>query len=139
MIATAAKNPLKSIRIEHMGATEKKRIARIKRQRRIRKHIQGTSGRPRLCVFRSARHIYAQIIDDSRGLTLVSASSTEAGIRQRETFESKVALAAFIGKQVGERAQEKGIKQVVFDRNGFLYHGRVKAVSEGARESGLEF
>ena len=122
-----------------MGATEPKRLARIKRRRRIRKRITGTTGRPRLCVFRSAKHIYAQIIDDTRGLTLVSASSTEAEIKQNDTFENKVALATFIGKQVGERAQEKGIKEVVFDRNGFLYHGRVKAVSEGARESGLEF
>jgi large subunit ribosomal protein L18 len=122
-----------------MGATEPKRLARIKRRRRIRKRITGTTGRPRLCVFRSAKHIYAQIIDDTRGLTLVSASSTEAEIKQNDKFENKVALATFIGKQVGERAQEKGIKEVVFDRNGFLYHGRVKAVSEGARESGLEF
>lgn len=122
-----------------MGATEPKRLARIKRRRRIRKRVKGTSGRPRLCVFRSAKHIYAQIIDDTSGLTLVSASSTEAEVRQHDAFESKVALATFIGKQVGERAQGKGIKKVVFDRNGFLYHGRVKAVSEGARESGLEF
>jgi len=122
-----------------MGATEPKRLARIKRRRRIRKRVKGTAGRPRLCVFRSAKHIYAQIIDDSRGLTLVSASSTETEVRQKEAFESKVALATYIGKQVAERAKEKGIKEVVFDRNGFLYHGRVKAVSEGARESGLEF
>lgn len=122
-----------------MGATEPKRQARIKRRRRIRKRVKGTSGRPRLCVFRSAKHIYAQIIDDNSGLTLVSASSTEAEVRQHDDFESKVALATFIGKQVGQRAQEKGITKVVFDRNGFLYHGRVKAVSEGARESGLEF
>jgi len=122
-----------------MGATELKRLARIKRRRRIRKRIKGTTSRPRLCVFRSAKHIYAQIIDDTRGLTLVSASSNEVEIRQKEKFENKVALATFIGKQVGERAREKGIQEVVFDRNGFLYHGRVKAVSEGARESGLEF
>jgi len=122
-----------------MGATEPKRQARIKRRRRIRKRVKGTSERPRLCVFRSAKHIYAQIIDDNSGLTLVSASSTEAEVRQHDDFESKVALATFIGKQVGQRAQEKGIKKIVFDRNGFLYHGRVKAVSEGARESGLEF
>ena len=122
-----------------MGATEPKRLARIKRRRRIRKRIKGTTGRPRLCVFRSAKHIYAQIIDDTQGLTLVSASSTEVEIRQKEKFENKVALATFIGKQIGARAREKGIQKVVFDRNGFLYHGRVKAVSEGARESGLEF
>jgi large subunit ribosomal protein L18 len=122
-----------------MGATEFKRLARIKRQRRIRKRIKGTSGRPRLCVFRSAKHIYAQIIDDSRGLTLVSASSTEPAIRKQDDADNKVAVATLIGKQIGQRAQEKGIKQVVFDRNGFLYHGRVKAVSDGAREAGLEF
>jgi large subunit ribosomal protein L18 len=122
-----------------MGATEPKRLARIKRRRRIRKRIKGTTGRPRLCVFRSTKHIYAQIIDDSRGLTLVSASSTEPDIRKQDEFDNKVAMATYIGKQIGQRAQEKGIKQVVFDRNGFLYHGRVKAVSEGARESGLEF
>lgn len=122
-----------------MGATEPKRLARIKRRQRIRKRIKGTEMRPRLCVFRSAKHIYAQIIDDARGLTLVSASSTEADIKQKDDFENKVALATFIGKKIGERAREKGIQKVVFDRNGFLYHGRVKAVSEGARESGLEF
>ncbi|MGD9331576.1 MAG: 50S ribosomal protein L18 [Desulfobacterales bacterium] len=122
-----------------MGAIEPKRLARIKRRRRIRKRVQGTTARPRLCVFRSAKHIYAQIIDDTSGFTLVSASSTESEVRKREAFENKIALASFIGKQVGERAREKGIKKVVFDRNGFLYHGRVKAVSEGARESGLEF
>lgn len=122
-----------------MGATEPKRLARIKRRRRIRKRIKGSSGRPRLCVFRSAKHIYAQIIDDSRGLTLASASSTETDIRKQDDLGNKVALATYVGKQIGERALEKGIKQVVFDRNGFLYHGRVKAVSEGARESGLEF
>ena len=95
-----------------MGATEPKRLARIKRRRRIRKRIKGTSGQPRLCVFRSAKHIYAQIIDDSRGLTLAAASSAEAEVRQQDPFENKLALATFIGKQVGERAQEKGIKKV---------------------------
>ena len=122
-----------------MAATEPKRLARIKRRQRIRKRIKGTTTRPRLCVFRSAKHIYAQIIDDSRGLTLAAASSNEPDIRKQDDFENKVSMATFIGKEIGQRAQEKGIKQVVFDRNGFLYHGRVKAVSEGARESGLEF
>ena len=122
-----------------MSATNPKQVARLKRQKRIRKKTQGTTQRPRLCIFRSARHIYAQIIDDSRGQTLVSASSMESEIRQRKDFENKVALATHIGNLIGERAQEKGVKQVVFDRNGFLYHGRVKAVSEGARKSGLDF
>ncbi|MGD8241428.1 MAG: 50S ribosomal protein L18 [Desulfobacterales bacterium] len=122
-----------------MSATHPKQVARLKRQKRIRRKTRGTTQRPRLCVFRSARHIYAQIIDDSRGQTLASASSMESEIRLRTDFENKVALATHIGNLIGERAQEKGVKQVVFDRNGFLYHGRVKAVSEGARKSGLDF
>ena len=122
-----------------MSATNPKQVARLKRQKRIRRKTLGTTQRPRLCVFRSAKHIYAQLIDDSRGQTLASASSMESDIRQRSDFENKVALATLIGKLIGERAQEKGVKQVVFDRNGFLYHGRVKAVSEGARKSGLDF
>ena len=109
------------------------------RHARVRRKVKGTAEAPRLAVFKSAKHIYAQIIDDSSGLTLVSASSTEPDIRKQDDFDNKVALATFIGKQIGQRAQEKGIKQVVFDRNGFLYHGRVKAVSDGAREAGLEF
>lgn len=122
-----------------MSTTNPKQVARLKRQKRIRKTTKGTTQRPRLCVFRSTRHIYAQVIDDTLGQTLASASSMEADVRQRSDFESKVALATYIGKLVAERAQDKGVKQVVFDRNGFLYHGRIKAVSEGARESGLDF
>jgi large subunit ribosomal protein L18 len=122
-----------------MSTTNPKQVARLKRQKRIRKRTRGTTQRPRLCVFRSARHIYAQVIDDTLGQTLAAASSMEADVRQRSDFESKVALATHIGKLIAERAQEKGVKQVVFDRNGFLYHGRIKAVSEGARESGLDF
>ncbi len=122
-----------------MSATNPKQVARLKRQKRIRKRTQGTTQRPRLCVFRSAKHIYAQVIDDTHGQTLASASSMESDIRQRADFDNKVALATHIGKLIGERAQEKGVKQVVFDRNGFLYHGRIKAVSDGARESGLDF
>jgi len=99
----------------------------------------GTPERPRLSVFRSARHVYAQIIDDRAGKTLVTASSVEGDIKGKNKFENKVAAANFIGKKVAERALEKGIKQVVFDRNGFLYHGRIKAVSDGAREAGLDF
>ena len=122
-----------------MSTTNPKQVARLKRQKRIRKRTRGTTPRPRLCVFRSARHIYAQVIDDTLGQTLAAASSMEADVRQRSDFESKVALATHIGKLIAERAQEKGVKQVVFDRNGFLYHGRIKAVSVGARESGLDF
>lgn len=122
-----------------MSATNEKQRAREKRKARIRKTMTGTPDRPRLSVFRSARHVYAQVIDDRAGATLVAASSVEAAFKEQAKFESKKAAAAFIGKLVAQRALEKGIKQVVFDRNGFLYHGRVKAVSDGAREAGLDF
>jgi large subunit ribosomal protein L18 len=116
-----------------------KKAARLKRKQRIRKKVGGTAERPRLSVFRSARHIYAQVIDDSCGRTLVAASSLEAGVRALPRFDSKVALATHIGQVLAERAMAQGIRKVVFDRNGFLYHGRIKAVSEGARKAGLDF
>jgi len=122
-----------------MSSTNPRILARIKRKARIRKKIRGNAERPRLSVFRSARHIYAQVIDDRAGATLVSASSVEPTFKEKAKFESKRAAATFIGQLVAQRAIEKGIKQVVFDRNGFLYHGRIKAVSDGAREAGLEF
>lgn len=122
-----------------MSSPELKTEARLKRKKRIRKKMTGTSERPRLSVFRSAKHIYAQVIDDTSAQTLVAASSTEKAVREHPKFESKVALAKYIGKLIAERSMEKGIKKVVFDRNGFLYHGRVKAISDGAREAGLDF
>ena len=122
-----------------MSSTNPRRVARIKRKARIRKSIFGTPSRPRLSVFRSARHIYAQIINDTSGNTLASASTVEQTFKEQEKFESKVAAANYVGKLVAQRALEKGINKVVFDRNGFLYHGRVKAVSDGAREAGLDF
>ena len=122
-----------------MGTANRRQQARLKRKRSIRKKMSGTPERPRLSVFRSSRHIYAQVIDDVSGTTLVAASSLEKTVKEQESLENNVAMAQFIGKLVGERAVEKGIKKVVFDRNGFLYHGRVKAVSEGARETGLKF
>ncbi len=122
-----------------MGSVDIRRQARIKRKKRIRKKMAGTPARPRLSVFRSAKHIYAQIVDDSRGETIVAASSVEKAVQGHEPFENKVALANHIGKLIAERAAEKGIKKVVFDRNGFLYHGRVKAISDGARKAGLDF
>jgi large subunit ribosomal protein L18 len=103
---------------------------------RIRKRVQGTSERPRLAVFRSVAHIYAQLIDDSRGVTVVSASSVE---KATKTNGGNVAAAKAIGKLVAERAKEKGIQKVVFDRGGYIYHGRVKALADAAREAGLEF
>ncbi len=122
-----------------MSSLHYRTLARIKRKNRIRKNIFGTPKRPRLSVFRSAKHVYAQIVDDTCGHTLVAASSIEKAVTELPKFNDKVALATFVGKLLGERAIEKGVKQVVFDRNGFLYHGRVKAVSDGARETGLVF
>ena len=122
-----------------MGTLNPKAQARLKRKKRIRKKLTGSADRPRLCVFRSAKHIYAQVIDDSRGQTLAAASSTEKAVREKSETKNKVTYAGTVGEIVGQRALEKGVKQVVFDRNGFLYHGRVKAVSEGARKAGLKF
>lgn len=102
---------------------------------RIRAKIQGTAERPRLNVYRSLNHIYAQVIDDQKGVTLVSASTVAA----KAKTGGNVMAAKEIGKQVAERAKEKGIKKVVFDRGGYLYHGRVKALADAAREAGLEF
>ncbi|UCD33090.1 MAG: 50S ribosomal protein L18 [Desulfobacterales bacterium] len=122
-----------------MGALNFRQKARLKRKKRIRKKVSGTKEQPRLSVFRSSKHIYAQVVDDTEGHTLVAASSTEKRVKEQPKFENKVAMAKFVGKLLGERASEKGINKVVFDRNGFLYHGRVKAVSDGAREAGLNF
>ena len=102
---------------------------------RIRTKMQGTAERPRLNVYRSLNHIYVQVIDDAQGLTIVSASTVSAKIKTG----GNVAAAKEIGKLVAERAQEKGIKKVVFDRGGYLYHGRIKALADAAREAGLEF
>ncbi len=122
-----------------MGSPQRREQLRLKRKKRIRKKVLGTPERPRLSVFRSSKHIYAQVIDDTKGRTLASASTMEPEVREGGKFESKTAAANYIGKKVGERALEKGIESIVFDRGGFKYHGRVKAVSEGAREAGLHF
>jgi len=122
-----------------MGSLNLRTQARLKRKKRIRKTIAGTQLRPRLCVFRSARHIYAQVVDDTQGQTLAAASSLEKAVQASADIKNKKSAANLVGKLVAERALEKGVKQIVFDRNGFLYHGRVKAVSDGARETGLEF
>ncbi|MDR1206045.1 MAG: 50S ribosomal protein L18 [Peptococcaceae bacterium] len=112
---------------------------RQKKHLRIRKHIVGTPERPRLAVFRSLKHIYAQIIDDSKGMTLCSASTLEAPLKGELENTGDLAAARRVGEIVGKKAVEKGLKAVVFDRGGNLYHGRVKAVADGAREAGLEF
>jgi large subunit ribosomal protein L18 len=122
-----------------MGSTNVKTEARQKRKQRIRRKVTGTTERPRLSVFRSSKHIYAQVIDDTLGQTLAAASSMEKDLKARTDFENKVAKASYIGKLVAERAKEKGVSRVVFDRNGFMYHGRVRALSDGAREGGLNF
>jgi large subunit ribosomal protein L18 len=122
-----------------MSSLDIKKQTRLKRKKRVRKKIFGTPQRPRLTVFRSSRHIYAQIVDDTAGHTLVAASTTEKALPASTGVKGKIAVATAIGKIVAQRAKEKGIAQVVFDRNGFLYHGRVKAVSDGAREAGLDF
>jgi large subunit ribosomal protein L18 len=121
-----------------MSTTNPRTAARIRRQARIRKKIKGTPEQPRLSVFRSAKHVYAQVIDDVAGATLATASSVEKDFKAQDKFENKKAAAEYVGKVIAQRALDKGIKKVVFDRNGFLYHGRVKAISDGAREAGLE-
>lgn len=122
-----------------MGSTNIRKVARLKRKKRIRKRLSGTEQKPRMSVFRSSKHIYAQLINDIGGSTIVAASSVEKVVREQPKFDSKVAKASYVGRLLAERALEKGIKTVVFDRNGFLYHGRVKAVSNSAREAGLVF
>jgi large subunit ribosomal protein L18 len=117
----------------------KKRQARERRHARIRKHLSGTADRPRLCVYRSLDHIYAQVIDDVAGKTLVSASTVDRQVRSLADGKNKTEQAILVGKTVAERALEAGIKQVVFDRGGFKYHGRVKALADASREAGLDF
>ncbi|MBM4274008.1 MAG: 50S ribosomal protein L18 [Deltaproteobacteria bacterium] len=113
--------------------------ARLKRKLRIRKKISGTGERPRLSVFRSAKHIYAQIVDDAQGRTLAAASTLSKEIKEKAPGQKKTEVAKEVGRLLAVKAKEKGITSVVFDRNGFLYHGRVKAVAESCREHGLEF
>lgn len=119
--------------------TAKSREARKRRQRRIRANISGTAERPRLNVFRSLSHIYVQVIDDVAGRTLVAASTMEAALQPELEGKKKSEKAAIVGRVAGERALDAGIKQVVFDRGGSPYHGRIKAVADGARAAGLEF
>jgi large subunit ribosomal protein L18 len=115
---------------------EEKKEIRSRIHKRIRRKLAGTTERPRLAIFRSVAHIYAQLIDDSKGATLVSASSVD---KDGRTNGGNVAAAKAIGKLVAERAKEKGVTKVVFDRGGYPYHGRVKALADAAREAGLEF
>lgn len=114
-------------------------VARLKRKMRIRTRVHGTPERPRLSVFRSDKHIYAQVIDDSLGTTLVSASTLAPDFKGEEPLKGKVEAAKRVGAMVARKAQEQGITKVVFDRNGFIYHGRIKALADAAREAGLDF
>jgi len=116
-----------------------KNAVRAKRHYRQRRHIIGTPARPRLNVYRSTNHIYAQIIDDEVGNTLVAASTLDAEIRGELSEKTKTEAAKLVGELIGKRALEKGVKQVVFDRGGYLYTGRVAALADGARKAGLDF
>jgi large subunit ribosomal protein L18 len=119
--------------------TNPRKLAWARRKARVRKKIRGTPQRPRLCVYRSLNHIYAQVIDDVAGRTLASASSLMPEIRKQPGHKGNVATAKLVGQAVARAALAAGIKDVVFDRNGYLYHGRVKALAEAAREAGLNF
>ena len=116
-----------------------RQIGRQRRHERIRKNVIGTKERLRLSVYRSLNHIYAQIIDDSEGRTLVSASSLASPLKETASHKGNVKTATEVGSLIAQKAREKGITKVVFDRSGYLYHGRVKALAEAAREAGLEF
>ena len=122
-----------------MGKLNPRAAARKIRQQRVRVHLRGTPQRPRLSVYRSNKHVYAQIIDDTANRVLVSASSMSKDFQTMGKSGGNIAGATLIGEMVAEKALQKGISRVVFDRNGFLYHGRVKAVAMAAREKGLEF
>ncbi|MNJ59852.1 50S ribosomal protein L18 [compost metagenome] len=116
-----------------------KNKARLKRHLRVRKKIEGTANRPRLNVYRSAKHIYAQLIDDVAGVTLASASTVDKELSESISNGSNVEAARKVGELIAKRAEGKGVKNVVFDRGGYLYHGRVQALADAAREAGLEF
>ncbi len=118
--------------------SDQRRRARHLRQARVRKTLRGTAARPRLSVFRSEKHIYAQVISDDTGETLLTTSTMAAEVRGRVTKTTDIAAAKIVGEVIGKSCIDKGITAAVFDRNGFLYHGRVRAVAEGAREAGLK-
>ena len=128
-----------TIREENAVLRKEKETARRRRKKRVSSKVRGTPERPRLCVFKSSRHIYAQLIDDLRGQTLVAASSQDSELRGIERGRKKVEMARRVGTLIAAKALAKQVQKVVFDRNGFLYHGRVKALADAAREQGLDF
>ncbi len=122
-----------------MKRTDQREVARTRRHRRVRKRVIGTSQRPRLNVFRSLKHIYAQVIDDTRGHTLAAVSTLDPELRDKVKDRTKAEQAKLVGELLAKRALERGVKEVAFDRGGYRYHGRVKSLAEAAREGGLEF
>jgi large subunit ribosomal protein L18 len=114
-------------------------VRRLRRQRHVRKRIQGTAERPRLAVFRSSKHIYAQVINDVNGTTLASASTLDPEVRSQQGYGGNKAAAAIVGRKVAERAKQAGIDSICFDRRSYKYHGRVQALADAAREAGLQF
>jgi len=122
-----------------MMRKNKPRVARYRRHARARAKVEGTTSRPRLCVFRSLNHIYAQVIDDSRGHTLVSASTLTPGIKSKAAGKTKSGESELVGSLIAKQALSEGVSQVVFDRGGYKYHGRVKALAEAVRKGGLKF
>ncbi len=123
-----------------MEAAKKRILVRKRKKRHIRKRLSGTAERPRVSVFRSAKHIYAQAIDDTVGKTLASVSSLDKDVRESiEGYTGNKAAASVAGKLFGERLKEKGLTKIVFDRNGFLYHGRIKCLADAIRETGIKF
>ncbi len=122
-----------------MVRKESRQKIRVKKHRRMRNHLSGNTQRPRLAVFRSNNHMYAQIIDDTVGKTLVAASTLEKDVKAEIEKTNNVDAAAYVGTVIAKRAVEKGIKAVVFDRGGYIYHGKIKALADAAREAGLEF
>ena len=119
--------------------SDQREIGRERRQARVRKKVWGTDARPRLCVYRSLKHIYAQVISDEKGVTLVSASTLSKELKEKLKKMKGSEAAKEVGRWLAERCKERNITQIVFDRNGFLYHGQVKALAEGAREGDLKF
>jgi len=122
-----------------MDKAKQKILARRRRHARVRERVSGTPDRPRLCIFRSLKHIHAQVIDDTHGHTLVSASTLDSEVRSQLNDKDKTAQAAVVGDVLAKRAAEAGITQVVFDRGGYKYHGRVKSLADAARKAGLDF
>lgn len=120
-------------------STNPRELSRFKRKLRIRKKVHGTPDRPRLTVFRSDKHIYAQIVDDTKGATLVATSTLAPEFKETERPKGKVEAAKLVGALIARKAQENGISKVVFDRNGFIYHGRIQALADAARQAGLDF